>query len=491
MGVVPADEELTSAVRSLRASNAGLGVPKILAALLSSQPEWSVSEKRLRKVIQKLKSEEGTNFFPTSSLNPTLDVSKYSSKFKPMLFGPEKGKGLVAAQDIDAGEVLWREDPFVYAPPWEIYEAQMTGTACAHCARAFTPTSPPLRVRCPHDEQSVAVTRHCQGVFCSRLCLSRSGSSHSLLCPVANPACLDLLDFLGKERWKAALTFTQCVVRILSAWQDETRNGPAKGKGTSNKPGDEGLMSKDAVWDTYRSFATLRNDQRWSHTSENDLARSQLENRYKCLHTALINALYIQPSEIQEDDSSGLTSAPTGSILAPNRSAAHTKQLKRLIRVPIPKATLISLFSWDGLMEGLGKMNLNLEAHGGLFPLHSHLNHACRPNVSVRHISLDGSTNILHSPNPSRITAIATSPIPAGVELVVSYVDPSLDLGSRRRELRAWDFGVCRCGRCLEEEEKSDSNTKAPEIPGNKPKVEDGNEEVGQLADELRDFLGV
>ncbi|CUA76555.1 hypothetical protein RSOLAG22IIIB_06338 [Rhizoctonia solani] len=142
-------------------------------------------------------------------------------------------------------------------------------------------------------------------------------------------------------------------------------------------------------------------------------------------------------------------------------------------------------------MEGLGKMNLNLEAHGGLFPLHSHLNHACRPNVSVRHISLDGSTNVLHSPNPSRITAIATSPIPAGVELVVSYVDPSLDLGSRRRELRAWDFGVCRCGRCLEEEEKSDSNTKAPEIPGNKPKVEDGNEEAGQLADELRDFLGV
>ncbi|EUC63033.1 Set5 protein [Rhizoctonia solani AG-3 Rhs1AP] len=496
MGVVPTDDELTGAIRSLRASNTGLGVPKLLAALLSSQPEWSVSEKRLRKVIQRLKSEEGTNFHPTSSLNSALDVSKYSSKLKPALFGPEKGKGLVATQDIDAGEVLWREDPFVYAPPWEIYEAQMAGTACAYCSRAFTPTNPPLRVRCPHGEQSVTATpppvRHCRGVFCSRLCLSRSGSNHSLLCPVANPACLDLLDFLGNEHWKAALAFAQSIVRILSAWQDETRSGLAKGKGAPNKSGDESLMSKDAVWDTYQSFATLRNDQRWSHTSENDLARSQLENRYKHLHTVLINALYLQSTESQEDAGLGPTNTLTESIPVPTRSAAHTKQLKRLLRLPISQTTLTSLFSWDGLMEGLGKMNLNLEAHGGLFPLHSHLNHECRPNVSIRHISPDGSANsILHSPNPSRITVIATSPIPAGVELVVSYVDPSLDLRSRRRELRAWDFGVCQCGRCLEEE-KSDSNTKDPEILGSRSKVKVGEEkDAGQLADELRDFLGV
>ncbi|CAE6517311.1 unnamed protein product [Rhizoctonia solani] len=459
MGVVPTDDELTGAIRSLRASNTGLGVPKLLAALLSSQPEWSVSEKRLRKVIQRLKSEEGTNFHPTSSLNSALDVSKYSSKLKPALFGPEKGKGLVATQDIDAGEVLWREDPFVYAPPWEIYEAQMAGSVAR---------------------------------MVNNLSLLHLPRNHSLLCPVANPACLDLLDFLGNEHWKAALAFAQSVVRILSAWQDETRSGLAKGKGAPNKSGDESLMSKDAVWDTYQSFATLRNDQRWSHTSENDLARSQLENRYKHLHTVLINALYLQPTESQEDAGLGPTNTLTESIPVPTRSAAHTKQLKRLLRLPISQTTLTSLFSWDGLMEGLGKMNLNLEAHGGLFPLHSHLNHECRPNVSIRHISPDGSANsILHSPNPSRITVIATSPIPAGVELVVSYVDPSLDLRSRRRELRAWDFGVCQCGRCLEEE-KSDSNTKDPEILGSRSKVKVGEEkDAGQLADELRDFLGV
>ncbi|CAE6421376.1 unnamed protein product [Rhizoctonia solani] len=413
-----------------------------------------------------------------------------------MVFGPEKGKGLVAVQDIDAGELLWREDPFVYAPPWEIYEAQMAGTACACCTRAFTPTNPPLRIRCPHDEQLITTiplpARHCRAMFCSRLCLARSGSNHSLLCPAANPASVELLDFLGRERWKAALAFTQCVVRILAAWQDETRSSSAKGKGASTKPGDESFMSKDAVWDTYQSFATLRNDQRWSHTSENDLARSQLEKTYKHLHTVLTNALYLQPPDPQDNLTLGSTAISTETIPAPNRSAAHTKQLKRLLRVSVPGAMLNSLLSWDGLMEGLGKMNLNLEAHGGLFPLHSHLNHACRPNVSIRHISSDGSTNsILHSPNPSRITIVATSPIPAGVELVVSYVDPSLDLRSRRRELRAWDFGVCQCGRCLEEE-KADSTTEHPEISDTKAKVEDGDKkDAGDLEDEIRNFLGV
>ncbi|KAJ1300730.1 hypothetical protein OPQ81_002374 [Rhizoctonia solani] len=494
MGVVPTDDELTGAVRSLRTSNAGIGVPKLLFALLSSQPEWSVSEKRLRKVIQRLKSEEGTSLYPTSSLNSALDISKYSTKIKPVLFGPEKGKGLVAVQDIDAGEVLWREDPFVYAPPWEIYEAQMAGTACAYCTRAFTSTNPPLRVRCPHDEQSITAipppARSCRAMFCSRLCLTRSGSNHSLLCPVANPACLELLDFLGKERWKAASTFTQCIVRILSAWQDETRTSSAKSKASSNKPGDEGPMSKDAVWDTYCSFAVLRNDKRWSHTSENDFARSQLENTYKRLHTLLINALYVQSSDSQGDMASESVDNPTGALPIPSRPAAQAKQLKRLLRVPVPKTILASLFSWDGLMEGLGKMNLNLEAHGGLFPLHSHLNHACRPNVSVRHISPDGSTNsVLHSPNPSRITVIATSLIPAGAELVVSYVDPSLDLRSRRRELRAWDFGVCRCGRCLDEENTAaGSATEHPGIPANNPNVGDGN--TKDLEDEIRNFLG-
>lgn len=144
----------------------------------------------------------------------------------------------------------------------------MGGTACAFCARAFTPSSPPLRVRCPHAEQSVTAAKQpakpCRATFCSRLCLTRAGSNHSLLCTVANPACEPLLGFLSKQRWKAAVAYTKCVVRILAAWQDDAKSGGSK-KGGANE---EKVMNKEEVWGTYRSFATLRNDRRWTHTSE-------------------------------------------------------------------------------------------------------------------------------------------------------------------------------------------------------------------------------
>lgn len=147
----------------------------------------------------------------------------------------------------------------------------MEGTACAYCARAFTPSSPPLRVRCPHAEQSATTAKlqvkQCRATFCSRLCLARAGSEHSLLCTAVNPACEPLLDFLSKQRWKAAVAYTKCVVRIMAAWQDDAKSGRSK-KGGPKGATEETALNKDEVLETYRSFATLRNDRRWTHTSE-------------------------------------------------------------------------------------------------------------------------------------------------------------------------------------------------------------------------------
>jgi hypothetical protein len=85
----------------------------------------------------------------------------------------------------------------------------------------------------------------------------------------------------------------------------------------------------------------------------------------------------------------------------------------------------------------------DLEAHGGLYTLHSHLNHSCIPNISVRH--LDQRTTL------SRITNIAKRDIAVGEELVITYVDPSLGVRERRSQLGAWGFGQCDCERCVEE----------------------------------------
>ena len=61
---------------------------------------------------------------------------------------------------------------------------------------------------------------------------------------------------------------------------------------------------------------------------------------------------------------------------------------------------------------------IDLEAHGGLYTLHSHMNHSCCPNVSMRHLDQRAAL--------SRITVIARRDIAIGEELAVTYVDPSL-----------------------------------------------------------------
>lgn len=113
---------------------------------------------------------------------------------------------------------------------------------------------------------------------------------------------------------------------------------------------------------------------------------------------------------------------------------------------------------------------LDLEAHGGLYKLHSHLNHACTPNISVRHF--DQHTAL------SRITVVARGAIEPGEELLITYVDPRGNYKERRRRLLEWGFGPCHCERCLgEEEEAKASGT--------------DTEEADELADQLRAGLGL
>lgn len=112
----------------------------------------------------------------------------------------------------------------------------------------------------------------------------------------------------------------------------------------------------------------------------------------------------------------------------------------------------------------------DLEAHGGLYTLHSHLNHSCAPNVSVRHF--DQRTAL------SRITVVAKRDIEPGDELLITYVNPQGSLKTRRTELEAWGFGTCDCSRCMEE-------TKSTKI------TDPGFSKLDDLERELKEGLGV
>ena len=124
------------------------------------------------------------------------------------------------------------------------------------------------------------------------------------------------------------------------------------------------------------------------------------------------------------------------------------------------------------MVHKLTEFLLDLEGHGGLYTLHSHLNHSCRPNASVRH--LDQRTAL------SRITIVTKRPIKKGEELLISYVNPELRYETRQSELQGWGFGSCRCERCLEEEKQVKEE---PEVP-----VPSGMED---LESELKAGLGV
>jgi hypothetical protein len=114
----------------LRAQNSTLGIPKLHALLQAGHPDWSVSERRTRKVLQaeglvlgppkKQPNTASDTLVPVSKLIDGLDVSKWSKTVEVKYFNRRKGKGLVATQKIVQGEAVWKEDPFILAPEWSV-----------------------------------------------------------------------------------------------------------------------------------------------------------------------------------------------------------------------------------------------------------------------------------------------------------------------------------------------------------------------------------
>jgi hypothetical protein len=138
--ILPSEDDLAAALKTLRVSHATFGAAKLHATLLESRPSWSVSEKRTRKVLQsaglalssadaatkdikkKTRPTQG-RLYPRSQRTAGLDVSALTTKVEVRDFGGGKGKGLVATAPIAEGEVIWREDPWVLGPEWSVSPA--------------------------------------------------------------------------------------------------------------------------------------------------------------------------------------------------------------------------------------------------------------------------------------------------------------------------------------------------------------------------------
>ncbi|KAF8262748.1 SET domain-containing protein [Lactarius quietus] len=426
--ISPPDEALKPAIQSLRTQHPTLGVAKLHALLLSENAEWTVSEKRLRRMMtaegltlqpqpqRKAAAEPGAHIYPSSALVEGLDVAKWTVAVEIKYFDKKRGKGLIAKEPISEGQIVWKEDPFIIAPEWDIYDLQIASRACGYCTTPLTDSS--LVLRCPASTSSAP----CPARFCHRLCLKRSEKTHPLLCPTQNPSSVPLLAFARKNVWMAFHALTQCAARLLLAQQ----------------AGDDALRDD---WRVYRALAELGMEERaqggWLQGAEPD------RELWQAGHRAFVQAFVLPPDP------------------------ASQKKLAKLLKRPPPKDVADALFTYEGFLHGLGRMSLNIEAHGGLYTLHSHLNHNCRPNVSVRHV--DQRTSL------SRIAIVAKRDIAVGEELLVTYVDPELGVRRRRIQLGAWGFGECMCERCIEEEKE----------------VGESDRDVDDLERELKAGLGV
>jgi len=412
--ISPEDDDLRTAVIELKGDNPSLGAAKLRVLLLQQNPTWTVSEARLKKVLQAeglVNTQQssapalGEEVYPSSRLVEDLDVEKWSARVEVKFFDKKKGKGLVAKEKITQGETVWKEDPFIIAPEWEIYDLQVTSRACTHCTTLLGESA--LIVNCPASTSAT----FCPARFCTRLCLSRAQRTHPLACPAQNPAAAPLTAFARKTGWLGLHALAQCTARLLLDCQSD----------------DPMLLVDD--WKLVSALAVLGMEERargsWLSGSEPDRPTWKKAHR-----------LYVQAFD-----------SPA--------TPAEQKKLMRLVRRPLPEDVRRILFTYEGFLHGLGRMGLNLEGHGGLYTLHSHLNHDCDPNVSVRHFDQRSAL--------SRISVIAKRDIEPGEELLVSYVDPSLGVKARREKLGAWNFGACRCKRCVEEERTGVTSQRSPD----------------------------
>lgn len=127
--VSPPDEAVIEAIKLVKDPNPEIGVSKLQSAILAANPAWTLSEKRIRKLLKPppVTDSEGlvsnpkakeTPIHPTSKLNDDLNVEQWSKKVQVKQFGKARGKGLVAKEDIAEGEAIWKEEPFIYSPQW-------------------------------------------------------------------------------------------------------------------------------------------------------------------------------------------------------------------------------------------------------------------------------------------------------------------------------------------------------------------------------------
>jgi hypothetical protein len=85
----PEEAELLPVLERLRKDHPSLGIPKFHALVLAENPTWTLSEKRVKKILTTLgmgpissgnPNSEKQRVYPSSKLNQSIAVDKWTCK---------------------------------------------------------------------------------------------------------------------------------------------------------------------------------------------------------------------------------------------------------------------------------------------------------------------------------------------------------------------------------------------------------------------------
>jgi hypothetical protein len=320
---IPSDKEVSDILNSVQSQNPDYGIKRILASIKSQRPEWTISEKRLKKLLSTSRSSD----------HPTSVHGKLTSPFPlvtPKVIDRKTGKGLFATQDIKEGTLLFTEKPLVFFPGWDIVKTfdRAGSPTCGHCYKMLGPVGSP-------QAKLQKMCKECHVSFCSKLCYSSALDTHHLFaCRKFNPHMDTLLDLMSQHDWNAGVGAAKIICHVLSMYAKST------------------AMGQEAEA-TFNSFCSI-----------SEKVRHEKANPVNIFSSDTTEQLWSDSFDI-------LTKAL--------RVALQRKEL-----ISIEEAVIKRLLSMEFWLQCIGLWNLNNQ-DGGLYSIQSCINHHCSPNVRIQH----------------------------------------------------------------------------------------------------------
>ncbi|ODV61942.1 S-adenosylmethionine-dependent methyltransferase [Ascoidea rubescens DSM 1968] len=125
--------------------NESLSISKLRTIVKYNNPNWELSEKRLKSILKSfnlLPSNIINNTFVskiTSYETPGLDINHYTPANSPnsikIQSSLKKGKGIFALKKILKDTLLWQETPFLLHPPLDHLNLIKNSYACTYCGK--------------------------------------------------------------------------------------------------------------------------------------------------------------------------------------------------------------------------------------------------------------------------------------------------------------------------------------------------------------------